>query len=104
MRLRIHLPVFIDNFHSRQCVAPIVLAVHAVVNHGCEHVNIPEYMEHFKMYTDLGNQGATNAGENVIYIMHTYIGGLLSQSMWGSLRLTPIIVHTHMYIHFKLYF
>ena len=35
---------------------------HAVVNHARAHVNIPEYTEHFRMYTDLGNQGATNAG------------------------------------------
>ena len=33
-----------------------------VVTHACEHVNIPEYVEHFKVYMDLGNQGATNAG------------------------------------------
>ena len=36
--------------------------VHAVVDHVHEHVNIPEYTEHFRTYTDLGNQGATNAG------------------------------------------
>ena len=33
-----------------------------VVNHAREHVNIPEYTEYFRMYTDLGNQGVTNAG------------------------------------------
>ena len=30
----------------------------AVVNHAREHVNIPEYMEHFRAYIDLGNQVA----------------------------------------------
>ena len=28
----------------------------------------PEYTEYFRTYTDLGNQGATNTGENVRYI------------------------------------
>ena len=45
----------------------------SVVNHAREHVNIPEYTENFKAYTDLRNQGATNTGENVIYMIHTYI-------------------------------
>ena len=31
-------------------------------NHTREHVNIPEYMKHFRAYMDLGNQGVTNAG------------------------------------------
>ena len=45
-------------------VAPVVLAVQliAVVNHAHEHINIPEYTEHFRVYRDLGNQSATNAG------------------------------------------
>ena len=34
----------------------------SVVNHAHEHVNIPEYTEYFKAYTNLENQGATNAG------------------------------------------
>ena len=44
--------------------APVVLAVQssAVVNHAREHVNILEYTEHFRVYMDLRNQGATNAG------------------------------------------
>ena len=42
-------------------VAPVVLAV-SVVNHAREHVNIPDYTEHFGAYADLGNQSATNAG------------------------------------------
>ena len=82
--MRIHLPVFVCSFHGRQRVALVVLAVCAVVNHAREHVNIPEY-------TDLGNQSATNVDENIRYI-HTYIRGLLSRSMWGSLKLVPIIV------------
>ena len=36
----------------------------AVVNHAREHVNIPEYVEYFRAYTNLGNQGATNTGVN----------------------------------------
>ena len=32
-----------------------------IVNHAREHVNIPKYMEHFRVYMDLGNQGVTNA-------------------------------------------
>ena len=41
----------------------------SVVNHAHEHVSIiPEYTEHFMVYTNLGNQGATNASENVRYI------------------------------------
>ena len=45
MCLCIHLPVFVDNLHSRQLVAAVILAVQlsAVVDHACEHVNIPEY-------------------------------------------------------------
>ena len=44
--------------------AAVVLAVQssAVVNQAHEHVNILEYMEHFRVYTDLRNQGVTNAG------------------------------------------
>ena len=40
-----------------------VLAVlsSAGVNHTREHINILEYMEYFRVYTDLGNQSATNA-------------------------------------------
>ena len=51
--------------HSRNTGGePELIAVQssAVVNHAREHVNIPEYTEHFRTYTDLGNQGATNAG------------------------------------------
>ena len=32
-----------------------------------EHVNIPEYTEHFRAYTDLGNKGATKCGVNDTY-------------------------------------
>ena len=44
------------------------------------------------MYTDFGNQGVTKAGQRYL---NTYIPtiiprtGMLSQSMWGSLRLAP---------------
>ena len=34
----------------------------AVVNHAHEHVDILEYTEHFRAYTDLRNQGATSVG------------------------------------------
>ena len=36
---------------------PGILAVQlsAVVNHTHEHINILEYIEHFRVYTDLGN-------------------------------------------------
>ena len=45
------------------------------VNHAHDHINIPEYTEHF---------------------IHTYIvRRLLSRSMWGSLRLTPKAVYRH---------
>ena len=37
----------------------------SIVNHAREHVNILKYTEHFRTYTDLENQGVTNAGENV---------------------------------------
>ena len=59
MCLCIHLP----SSRLRQQVAPVVLAVQssAVVNHAHEHVNIQEYMEHFRGCTDLGNQGVINA-------------------------------------------
>ena len=30
--------------------------------HAREHVNILEYTEYFRVYTDLGNQDVTNAG------------------------------------------
>ena len=45
---------------SRPCCS--IKCMHAVVNGTCEHVNIPEYTEQFRAYTDLRNQGATNAG------------------------------------------
>ena len=58
------IPVLINNLHGKQRVALIVLAVQssAVVNHAREHVNILEYTEYFRAYTDLGNQSATNTG------------------------------------------
>ena len=58
-------PVFISNLHGRQQVALVNLDVQSmeVVNHAGEQVNILEYTEHFRVYTDLGKQGATNAGE-----------------------------------------
>ena len=40
----------------------------SVVNHARDHVNIWEYTEHFRMYTDLGSQGVTNVVEYVRYI------------------------------------
>ena len=74
MCLRIH-PYLSLSIISRQTrVALVALArslLFTVVNHTREHVNILEYTEHFRTYTDLGNQGATNAGENVRYI-HTW--------------------------------
>ena len=39
-----------------------------------EHINIPEYMEYFRVYTDLGNQVATNAGQ----MTYMYIGIIIS--------------------------
>ena len=65
MCLHNHLPVFIGNLHGRQQVVPVILDVQSmeVVNHAREQVNILEYTEHFRVYTDLGKQGATNAGE-----------------------------------------
>ena len=64
MCLHIHLPVFVDNLYGRQQVASVIHAVQssAGVDHACEHVNIPEYTEHFRAYTDLRNQGVTNVG------------------------------------------
>ena len=59
----VHSPTCLHRLSSRQTrVAPVVLAVQssAVVNHTREHVDIPEYTEHFRVYTDFGNQGATN--------------------------------------------
>ena len=50
------------------------------------HVNPVDIWDDMDYYTDLKNQSATNAGENVRYI-HTRG---LSQSMWGLLRLAPI--------------
>ena len=49
-------------------------------------VNIPEHMEHFMVYTDLGNQGAIHR--------HHYSArrGHCHDQMWGSLRLIPITV------------
>ena len=47
-----------------QQVAPISHAVQlSSCNCKSQHVNILEYMEHFRAYTDLRNQGATNVGE-----------------------------------------
>ena len=44
--------------------AAVVFAVQpsTVVNQAHEHINIPEYMGHFRVYMDLRNQGVTNAG------------------------------------------
>ena len=45
-------------------VVPVVLAVQSSVveNDARKHVNIPEYTEHFRVCTVLGNKGETNAG------------------------------------------
>ena len=48
-------------------------------------MNLVDTCNYKDQYTDLGNQGATTAGENV-----RYIRGLLPRSMWCSLRLALI--------------
>ena len=50
---------------SQQTRAALVVLGCAVVNHAREHVNILEYTEYFRAYTDLGNQGTTNAGQMI---------------------------------------
>ena len=47
---------------SSSVLLTVVLAVRAVVTHAHEHVNTPKYTEHFRAYTDHGNQSATDAG------------------------------------------
>ena len=48
------------------------------------------YTEYFRTYTDLGNQGATNAGENVRYIHKVNVGdsgrSLHSRSLFSDSR------------------
>ena len=92
--LHIH-HVFVDNFHGKQSSS--IHPCWSVANHACEHINILEYTENFWVYTDLGNKGSTNTGEmlDTCTYLHTYICRLLSQSMWGSLRLVPIMQKQH---------
>ena len=84
MCLRIHLPVFVDNLHGTSSSSRLCCSV---VNHAREHVNITDYTEHFRVYTDLGNQGATN----VRYI-HTYIytyAGCCHDQCWAFAQVHP---------------
>ena len=64
--LHIHLPCHsLHRWSSRQTwvrVAPVVLAVQSSACSCKSHTWACKYMEHFRAYTDLGNQGATNAG------------------------------------------
>ena len=46
------------NLHDRQQLTPCLDS--CFVMH-MNHVNIPEYTKHFRAYSDLGSQGATNA-------------------------------------------
>ena len=64
--LHVHVPVFVDNLHSRKQVAPVILVVHssAVVNHAHGHVNIPEYTEHFYDVHKSRVPGCDNCGVN----------------------------------------
>ena len=64
--LHIH-HVFVDNFHGKQS-SSIHPCWSVVKNLALEHINILEYTERFWVYTDLGNKGLTNAGENVRYM------------------------------------
>ena len=50
-----------------------------------------EYTEYFEVYMNLGNQDVTNAGQMIHRYIPLFRVGLLSQSMWGSLRFAPII-------------
>ena len=51
-----------DMSSSSQSCHSLAVQLSAVANHAHEHFNILEYMEHFRVYTDLRNQGATNMG------------------------------------------
>ena len=66
-----HSPTcLVDNLHSRQQVA-LVLAVRVswqMTTARISRINIPEYTEHFRVYMDLRNQGATSTGQ----MIHTY--------------------------------
>ena len=57
----------------------------------CEHANMPEYMEHFKTYTE--NQGATNAGKNF-----TYAGRCHDQC--GLTQAHPNNTYTYAYMYY----
>ena len=53
-------PVFVNNLW--QTVSIALVSCNCLDNHACEHINTLECTELFRAYTDLENQGATNAG------------------------------------------
>ena len=62
MCLIIHLPaVFIDNLTMNNALV-LAVRMYCLENHAHEHINILEYTDHFRVYTNLRNQGVTNAG------------------------------------------
>ena len=73
--------------------------VNAVANQAREHVNILEYTKYLLAYTELRNQGATNAGVNdtdVDTYHYSTCGGRCHINV-GPLRLAPIIIY-HRYL------
>ena len=80
MCLRIHLPVFVNNLHSRhEYLLSLLLfsRMHAVVNHACEHVNILEYTEHVRVYTDLGTRVQQMRGKGYRYNQYSVYGAVV---------------------------
>ena len=64
------------------------------------HINILEYTVHFRAYTALRNQGATNTEWMIHTDIDTVIShvGTFSWSMWGSLRCAPVIAKFKDYV------
>ena len=83
------LSVFVDNLHGRQWVAPVIL-----VDWMQLHVSMSIYRNTRSIYwcdKCVINDTVIDSYINTMYIPWFHARGPLSWSMWGSLRLAPIM-------------
>ena len=79
--------------HCRSRLNPFIacVCVFTYHDHAREHVNIPEFTEHCRAYTDLGNQrGQTRVNNRYPHNFPPRVLGWHTWSIWGSLRFAPI--------------
>ena len=75
-----------DNEYSS---CPLLISCNCLDNHACEHINTLECTELVMAYTDLENQGVTNAG-----LMYWQTKSFSINMFKPVYRKTTIILHT----------